>query len=67
MGDSLSDKRHWANREMLWSEILVEQLENAYGGQGDVGQSGYRRNHAQSKRGLDPALASGNAQPGFGV
>lgn len=31
MGDSLSDKRHWANREMLWSEILVKRLEDAYG------------------------------------
>ena len=26
MGDSLSDKRHWANRELLWSEVVVERL-----------------------------------------
>ena len=31
MGDSLSDKRHWANREKLWSEILVKRLEDTYG------------------------------------
>ena len=31
MGDSLSDKRHWANREKLWSEELVKKLKTAYG------------------------------------
>jgi lysophospholipase L1-like esterase len=31
MGDSLSDKRHWANREKLWSEELVKRLKAAYG------------------------------------
>jgi len=32
VGDSLSDKRHWANREVLWSEVLVKSLEQQYGG-----------------------------------
>jgi len=32
MGDSLSDKRHWANREVLWSEVLAGKLRAAYGG-----------------------------------
>ena len=32
MGDSLSDKRHWANREILWSEVLVDRLKQEYGG-----------------------------------
>ncbi len=32
LGDSLSDKRHWANREVLWSEVLVKHLEQQYGG-----------------------------------
>ena len=31
MGDSLSDKRHWANREKLWSEVLVKKLKDTYG------------------------------------
>ncbi|NQT50948.1 heparinase II/III family protein [bacterium] len=31
MGDSLSDKRHWANKEHLWSEALVRQLQGQYG------------------------------------
>ncbi len=31
MGDSLSDKRHWANREVLWSEVLVGELKKRYG------------------------------------
>jgi lysophospholipase L1-like esterase len=31
MGDSLSDKRHWANRTLLWSESLVQQLKTKYG------------------------------------
>lgn len=31
MGDSLSDKRHWANREVLWSELLVSRLKKTYG------------------------------------
>lgn len=31
MGDSLSDKRHWANRQTLWSEMLAKSLEKKYG------------------------------------
>lgn len=31
MGDSLSDKRHWANQKLVWSEILVQQLKANYG------------------------------------
>ena len=31
MGDSLSDKRHWANRQILWSEQLVRDLTSIYG------------------------------------
>jgi lysophospholipase L1-like esterase len=26
MGDSLSDRRHWANRETLWSDLLVKEI-----------------------------------------
>lgn len=33
MGDSLSDKRHWANRDLLWSEELVRQLRTKHGGE----------------------------------
>ena len=32
MGDSLSDKRHWANKQQLWSERLVEKLRGRFGG-----------------------------------
>ena len=31
MGDSLSDKRHWANREVLWSELLAQRLRTQFG------------------------------------
>ncbi len=31
MGDSLSDERHWANRDVLWSEILVDRIRKEYG------------------------------------
>jgi len=31
MGDSLSDKRHWANRQVLWSELLVGKIKEKYG------------------------------------
>jgi lysophospholipase L1-like esterase len=31
IGDSLSDKRHWANREVLWSEVLQRGLEQTSG------------------------------------
>jgi lysophospholipase L1-like esterase len=31
MGDSLSDKHHWANREVLWSEVLATKLKARYG------------------------------------
>ncbi|MGA2033546.1 MAG: GDSL-type esterase/lipase family protein [Thermoguttaceae bacterium] len=33
MGDSLTDKHHWANRERVWAEELVAQLKKAYGGE----------------------------------
>jgi len=33
VGDSLSDKHHWANREMLWSELLVKKLGEDFGGE----------------------------------
>lgn len=32
MGDSLTDKRHWANRTVLWSELLAKDLKAKYGG-----------------------------------
>jgi lysophospholipase L1-like esterase len=31
MGDSLTDKRHWANREMLWAEALAADLKKKCG------------------------------------
>jgi lysophospholipase L1-like esterase len=31
MGDSLSDKRHWANHPILWSELLAKDLKSKYG------------------------------------
>ena len=31
MGDSLTDKRHWANRQVLWAEVLAAKLKEAYG------------------------------------
>ena len=31
MGDSLSDKRHWANRSVLWSELLAAKLKETFG------------------------------------
>lgn len=33
MGDSLSDKRHWANKPTLWSEVLVQKLQQQFGGE----------------------------------
>ncbi len=33
MGDSLSDKQHWANREVVWSELLVARLREQFGGE----------------------------------
>lgn len=31
LGDSLTDKRHWANRDLLWAELLASMLHDAYG------------------------------------
>jgi len=33
MGDSLSAKEHWANREVLWSNLLAQKLTARYGGE----------------------------------
>src|SRR5271157_2576372 len=30
MGDSLTDKRHWANREVCWVDLLRQGLKDAY-------------------------------------
>ena len=30
MGDSLTDKRHWANREVCWIDLLRDRLKNKY-------------------------------------
>lgn len=30
MGDSLSDKRHWANRDTLWSDLLATAVKEHY-------------------------------------
>jgi lysophospholipase L1-like esterase len=31
MGDSLTDKRHWANREVAWVDLLRGRLKDRYG------------------------------------
>lgn len=31
MGDSLSDERHWANREVLWSRLVAKELKSKFG------------------------------------
>jgi lysophospholipase L1-like esterase len=31
MGDSLTDKRHWANREVCWVDLLRDRLKEKYG------------------------------------
>lgn len=31
MGDSLTDRKHWANREVVWAEMLTKQLKEKYG------------------------------------
>jgi lysophospholipase L1-like esterase len=31
MGDSLTDKRHWANQKLVWAEIFAQQLKTNYG------------------------------------
>lgn len=31
MGDSLTDKRHWANREVAWVDLLRERLKRRFG------------------------------------
>ena len=33
MGDSLSDQRHWANRKVLWSDLLAAKLKARFGGE----------------------------------
>ena len=32
MGDSLTDRRHWANREVCWVDLLKDRLNEKYGG-----------------------------------
>lgn len=31
MGDSLTDKRHWANRDVLWAELLAARIKEQFG------------------------------------
>jgi lysophospholipase L1-like esterase len=36
MGDSLTDKRHWANREVAWVDRLATRLREAHGSQATI-------------------------------
>jgi lysophospholipase L1-like esterase len=36
MGDSLTDERHWANRETVWHKLLAAKLRVAYGAEVNV-------------------------------
>jgi lysophospholipase L1-like esterase len=45
MGDSLSDKRHWANRQTLWSELVAKKLKETYGGEVRLVSQGIGGNH----------------------
>jgi lysophospholipase L1-like esterase len=36
MGDSLTDKRHWANREVCWVDLLRDRLKAKYGTEASI-------------------------------
>ena len=36
MGDSLTDKRHWANREVGWVDLLRDRLKAKYGAEASI-------------------------------
>ncbi len=61
MGDSLTDKRHWANRELLWAELLTTQLKAKYGGEVKLGESRHRRHHTLAEPHPHASLARRSA------
>ncbi len=60
MGDSLTDKRHWANREVAWVDLLKERLNEKYGSEVNIvnpaiGGTQLRQNLVLMPRWLDRA------------
>ncbi len=60
MGDSLTDKRHWANREVAWVDLLRDRLRAKYGSEVTVvnpaiGGTQLRQNLVLIPRWLDRA------------
>jgi len=63
MGDSLSDKRHWANRQTLWSELLVKKLKETYGGEVTLVNQGIGGNHLSHNLVLMPTWLRTTPKP----
>ena len=62
MGDSLTDKRHWANREVAWVDLLKDRLKEKYGSEVTIvnpaiGGTQLRQNLVLMPRWLDRARA----------
>ena len=60
MGDSLTDKRHWANREVAWVDLLEDRLKAKYGSEVTIvnpaiGGTQLRQNLVLMPRWLDRA------------
>ena len=62
MGDSLTDKRHWANREVAWVDLLKDRAEGEVRVGRHDGQPGDRRDAAPAEPRADPAMA-GDRRP----
>ena len=63
MGDSLSDKRHWANRKQLWSEMLVKALEEKYGSKVTLVNPAIGGTHLTANLVLMPRWLKGTPEP----
>jgi len=62
MGDSLTDKRHWANREVCWVDLLIQQIKEKFGSEVTIvnpaiGGTQLRQNLVLAPRWLEKAPA----------
>ena len=66
MGDSLTDKRHWANREVAWVDLLQDRIKAEVRLRRDDREPRDRRHATAAEPRPDPALARAGARAGPG-
>jgi lysophospholipase L1-like esterase len=63
MGDSLTDRRHWANREVCWVDLLKDQLKHKYGSDATIVNPAIGGSQLKPNLVLIPRWLEGSPEP----